>query len=67
MVSITKDSTRLKGVPEFNPELCSKVWVPVMDHIVKQAKLSNNTIEKHLCNLLGAQFPALKLHAVKIV
>ena len=57
MVSAAKDSTRSKGVPEFSPELCSKTWVPVMDHIVRQAKLSDNTLEKQLCNLFGAQFP----------
>ena len=40
MVSTTKDSTRSKGVPELSSELYSKTWVPVMDHIVRQAKLS---------------------------
>ena len=28
-----------------------------MDHIVRQAKLSDNTLEKQLCNLLSAQLP----------
>ena len=31
------------------------MWVPVIDHIVRQAKLSDNTLEKCLCYLLGAQ------------
>ena len=28
-----------------------------MDHIVRQAKLSDNTLEKQLCNLFSAQLP----------
>ena len=28
-----------------------------MDHIVRQAKLSDNTLEKQLCNLFSAQIP----------
>ena len=28
-----------------------------MDHIVRQAKLSDNTLEKQLCNLFGTQLP----------
>ena len=52
-----KGSMGSKGVSEFSPELCSKTWVSVMDHVIRQAKLSNNTLEKHLCYLLGAQFP----------
>ena len=68
-------------MPEFSPELCSKTWVPVMDHIVRQAKLSDNTLEEHLCNLLGSNqtlrpynstnlaliSPTPKVHAVKTV
>ena len=57
MVSTAKDSMGSKGVPEFSPELCSKILVPVMDHIVRQAKLSDNTLEENLCYLFGAQFP----------
>ena len=59
MVNAAEDSTRSKGVPEFSPEFCSKMWVPAMDHIVKQAKLSDNTLnkKKQLCNLLSAQLP----------
>ena len=57
MVSTSKDGTRSKGVPKFSPGLCSKMWVPVMDHIVRQAKLSDNTLEKQLYNLFGAQLP----------
>ena len=54
MVSTIKDSTRSKGVPDFSPELGSRAWVSIMNHIVRQAKLSNNTLEKQLCNLFGA-------------
>ena len=57
MVSTIKDCTRSKGVPKFSPELCSESWVSMMDHIVRQAKLSNNTLEKQLCNLFGTQLP----------
>ena len=28
-----------------------------MDHIVRQAKLSNNTLEKQLYNLFGTKLP----------
>ena len=48
---------RSKGVPEFNPELCSKALIPLMDHIVRQATLSDNTLEKQLCNIFSAQLP----------
>ena len=57
MVNATKDITRYKGAPKFSPELCSEMWVPVMDHIVRQAKLSDNTLEKQLCNLFSVQLP----------
>ena len=46
MVSTAKDSTGSKGVPEFSLELCSKTWVPVMEQVVGQAKLSDNKLEK---------------------
>ena len=36
-----------------------------MDHIVRQAKLSDNTLEKELCNLFSAQLSTPKIHAVK--
>ena len=57
MVSATKASTRSKGVPELSPELCSKTWVPIMDQIVRQVKLFDNTLEKQLFHLLSAQLP----------
>ena len=38
-----------------------------MDHIVRQTKLSDNTLEKQLCNLLALNPPAPKVHAVKTV
>ena len=57
MVGATKDGTRSKGVPKFSPELYSKTWVSIMDHIVWQAKLSDNTLEKQLYNLFSAQLP----------
>ena len=57
VVSATKDRTRSKGVAKFSPELCSKVWVSVMDHIVRQAKLSEDMLEKQLCNLSRTQLP----------
>ena len=57
MVSTTKDFMRSKGVPKLSPELCSKSWVSIMDHIVRQAKLSDNTLEKQLCNLFGYSTP----------
>ena len=57
MVGTTKDITRSKGVPKFSLELCSETWVSTMDHIVRQAKLSDNTLEKQLRNLFSAQFP----------
>ena len=57
MVSDAKDYTRSKGGPKFSPELYSEMWVPVMDHIVMQAKLSDNSLEEQLCNLLSAQLP----------
>ena len=53
VVGTTKDCTRSKGVPKFSPELCSESWVSIMDHSVKQAKLSGNTLEKQMCNLFG--------------
>ena len=28
-----------------------------MDHIVRQAKLSDSTLEKQMCNLFGTQLP----------
>ena len=55
IISAIKERKKSKGMPEFSPELCGKMWVPVMDHIVRQAKLSDNTLEKQLCNLFGAQ------------
>ena len=68
VVSTAKDSMGSKGVPEFSPELCSKTWVPVMDHIVRQAKLSDNTLEKHLCDTyLALNSPTPEIDAVKTV
>ena len=55
IVGATKDSMRSKGVPKFSSELCSEMWVPIMDHIVRQAKLSDSTLKKQLCNLFSAQ------------
>ena len=46
MLGTTKDGTRSKGVQKFSLELCSETWVSIMDHIVRQAKLSDNTLEK---------------------
>ena len=57
MVSTTKDGIQSKGVPEFSPEICSKAWVSIINHIVRQAKLSDNTLEKQLCNVFSAQLP----------
>ena len=57
MVGTIKDSTKSKSVPKFSPEFCSETWVPIMDHIVRQAKLFDNTLEKQLCNLLSTQLP----------
>ena len=57
VIGTTNDCTRSKSMLKFSPELCSKVWVSIMDHIVRQAKLSNNTLEKQLCNLFGTQLP----------
>ena len=57
LISIAKDSMGSKGMPEFSLKLCSKTWVPVMAQVVRQAKLSDNTLEKHLYYLLGMQFP----------
>ena len=64
MVS-TADSMKPKGMPEFNPEPCSKTWVLVMDHIVRQAKLSNNTLQNICATYLLLNSPAPKVHAVK--
>ena len=57
VLGTTKDCTRSKGVPKFSPELCTKPWVSIMNHIVRQAKVSDNTLEKQLCNLFGTQLP----------
>ena len=65
MVGTTKDSTRSKGVPKFSPKLYSEMWVSIIYHIVGQAKLSDNTLEKQLCNLFSAQLPTPKVHVVK--
>ena len=46
MAGAYKDDTKSKGVPKFSPERCSEIWVSIMDHIVSQAKLSDNTLEK---------------------
>ena len=53
MVDATKDSMISKVVPKFSPELCGETWVPIMDHIFRQAKLSDNTLEKQLGNLFS--------------
>ena len=47
----------IQGVPKFSPELCGESWVSIMDHIIRQTKLSDNTLEKKLCNLFGTQLP----------
>ena len=57
VIGTTKDNTRSKGVLKFSLEICSKTWVFIMDHIVRQAKLSDNTLGKQLCNLFGSQLP----------
>ena len=57
MVS-TKDCMESKGVPKLSLELCSELWVSIIDHIVRQVKLSDNTLEKQLCNLFGTQLPS---------
>ena len=68
MVSTTKDCTRSKGVQKFSSELCSVSWVSIMDHIVRQAKLSNNTLRKTTVQLVWhCNSPAPKVHAVKTV
>ena len=38
-----------------------------MDHIVRQAKLSDNTLENNCATYLALNSPAPKVHAVKIV
>ena len=55
VIDTTKNCTRSKSVPKFSLELCSKLWVCIMDHIVRQAKVSDNTLEKQLCNFFGTQ------------
>ena len=67
MVSTTKDRMRSKGVLKCSPELCSKMWVPIMDHIVRQAKLSDNTLENNCATYLALNAPAPKVHAAKTV
>ena len=62
-----KDSMRCKGMPKFSLELCSKTWAPVIDHIVRQAKLSENTLEKVCAAYLVLISPTPKVHAVKTV
>ena len=57
VIGTTKDCTRSKGVPKLSPELCSESWVSIIDHTVRQAKLSENTLEKQLCKLFGTQLP----------
>ena len=57
VIGTTKDCTRSKDAPKLSPELCSESWVSTMDHIVRQAKLSDNTLEKQLCKFFGAQLP----------
>ena len=67
VVSAAKDSTRSKGMPKFSPELYSKMWVPVIYHIVRQAKLFDNTLENNCATCLALSSPAPKVHAVKTV
>ena len=57
VIGTTKDCMRSKGVPKFNPELCSELWVSIIDHSARQADLSDNTPEKKMCNLFGTQLP----------
>ena len=67
MVSAAKDCMRSKGMPKFSPELCSKMWVAVMDHIVRQAKLSDNTLTNNYATYLALNSPTPNIHAVKTV
>ena len=67
VIGTTKDCTRSKGVPKFSPELYSESWVSIMDHIVRQAKLSDNTLEKNCATCLAFNSPAPKVHVVKTV
>ena len=56
------------GLPKFSLELCSESWVSLMNHIVRQAKLSYNTLEKNNCAIcLALNSPDSKEHAVKTV
>ena len=56
VLDTTKNCTRSKGAPKFSPELCSEsVSLYHGPHIVRQAKLSDNTLRKQLCNLFGTQ------------
>ena len=56
-IGTIKDCMRSKSVPKFSPELCRKTWVSIIDHIVRGPKLSDNTLEKQLCNLFGTPLP----------
>ena len=67
MVSTTKDCTRSKGMPKFSPELCSESWVSIMYHIVRKAKMSENTQKNNCTTYLALKSHAPKVHAVKIV
>ena len=58
VVGTTKDNMRSKGVPKFNPELYCKTWVSIMDPIVRQAKLSDNTLENSCSTYLALNSPA---------
>ena len=57
VIGTTKDCTRSKSVPKFSPELCSKLWVSIMDHIVRQAKLPDNTLEKTIVQTFWRSTP----------
>ena len=51
----------------FSPELCSEIWFSIMDHIVRQAKLSNNTWKNNCATCLELNSSAPKVNAVKTV
>ena len=57
MVSTTNNCTRSKGVPKFSPELCKESLVSIMDHIVRQAKLYDKTLEKTTVQLIWHSSP----------
>ena len=67
VVSTAKDSTGSKGLPEFSPELFSKMWSLSCTTLSGRPNYLTEPLKNICIAYLALNSPTPKVHAVKIV